>query len=122
MSYAVESLFQVYDVDEAFLVIMFYAFSNICLIVKSHSTVVLPGLYPASSSSPSALSTYCFILFCINLVKAFSGIICKLMPLQFLQYCGSPFLCYIETIVDFVKSSGMSSSSWLFVTRACMTL
>jgi len=79
MPYDVESLLEVYEVNEDFLVV-FYAFSSICFIGKTRSIVLLPGLNPACSS-PSALSTYCFILFCINLAKTFPGMLWRLMPL-----------------------------------------
>src|SRR6218665_1286388 len=42
---------------------------------------------------------------------------CKVMPLKCLQSRGSPSLLYIGMIVNFTKSSGVSSSCWIFVSR-----
>ena len=46
---------------------------------------------------------YCFILFCINLMKIFPGKLCRLMPVSLLRSCRSSSFLYrsVRTFVDF---------------------
>lgn len=103
MLYAVECLFEAYEVDEVF-VIVFYAFSSTCLIVLVDRSIILLPCLCLAHSSPNAL----FILFCIISLKTFPGMLCRLMPLQFLQFCGAHFLYWVDC--RFSHSSGNSSS------------